>query len=86
MYCCIECGHIFSEDDVTTWQESRGEYWGTSCSETVSGCPHCKGDYVETHKCDSCGEWIDGAYIKLESGERICQNCYTTYELGDENL
>lgn len=85
MYCCISCGHVFDEGDVSTWKEGRGEYWGTQCSESVSGCPHCKGDYVKTYKCASCDEWIDGSYIKLESGERICQNCYTTYELGDED-
>ena len=85
MYCCIECGHIFDEDEISVWQESRGEYWGTPCSESVSGCPRCKGDYVETYKCDCCDKWIDKPYIKLESGERICQNCYITYELGEEN-
>lgn len=84
MYCCLECGHIFNEDDISVWQEDRGEYWGMSCSESVSGCPQCGGDYVETYQCSVCNEWILGEYIKLESGERICEDCYTTHELGDE--
>lgn len=84
MYCCLDCGHIFDDDEVAVWQEGRGEYWGRPCSETVSGCPCCRGDYVETYRCDLCGDWIDGPYIKLESDERICQHCYTTHDLGDE--
>ena len=86
MYCCLECGRIFPKDEVSVWKESRGEYWGTLCYESVSGCPYCKGDYVKTHQCNVCNEWIIGSYIKLEGGERICEDCYTTYELGDEDL
>lgn len=84
MYCCLECGHIFSDDEVSTWRENRGEYWGESCYESVSGCPYCKGDYVRIHKCDACGEWIEDTYIKLNSDKRICENCYTVYEIGEE--
>lgn len=84
MYCCLECGHIFSEDEVSVWQEDRGEYWGMPCYESMSGCPHCKGEYVKTYQCESCNEWIVGQYIKLNSGERICEECYTTYDLGEE--
>lgn len=84
MYCCLECGHIFDENDIATWQEDRGEYWGVPCSESVSGCPQCGGDYVKTYRCGECGEWILGGYVKLESGKRICEDCYTTHELGDE--
>lgn len=83
-FVCLECGHIFDEDDIAVWQEGRGEYWGTPCYEEVSGCPRCKGDYVETYKCNCCDEWIIGSYIKLNSGERICEDCYTTYDLGEE--
>ena len=85
MFICLECGRIFNEDEIDVWEESRGEFWGMPCSETVDGCPSCGGDYVETYRCDCCNEWIDGSYIKLESGERICENCYTKYELGDED-
>ena len=85
MYCCLECGRVFSEDEVLVWKENRGEYWGDPCFESVSGCPYCKGEYVKTYQCDICKEWILGGYIKLETGERICENCYTVYELGDED-
>ena len=83
-FICLECGHVFDEEDVCVWTESRGEYWGTPCHEEVRGCPECHGGYVETHLCDCCGEWIYDTYIKLKSGERICENCYYTYDLGEE--
>ena len=85
MYYCIECGHIFDKNDVAIWNESRGEYWGVLCSESVSGCPCCGGGYVETYMCSCCNEWISGNYIKLEGGERICEHCFTVYKLGDED-
>ena len=83
-FVCLECGHIFDENDVAIWEESRGEYWGAPCSETVSGCPNCNGDYVETHKCNCCDEWIDDIYIKTDDGKRYCLNCYQVMHVGDE--
>jgi hypothetical protein len=84
-FICLECGHVFDEEDIATWEENRGEYWGVMCSETVSGCPNCYGSYAKTYKCNCCDTWIDGEYIKLKSGERVCENCYITYELGEED-
>lgn len=85
MFICLECGHTFDDEEVLVWQEERGEYWGVPCFERESGCPNCKGDYTHTYRCSCCDEWIAGKYIKLEDGERICENCYTTYEIGDED-
>ena len=82
---CIDCGHLFDEDDIATWEESRGEYWGSECSESVSGCPRCNGDYVEAFKCDLCDEYIDGDYMKTEDGQRFCMHCLTPMSLGDES-
>lgn len=44
-YICIDCGREF--DDPEVWEEDRGEFWGTPCTETVYGCPYCHGDYEE---------------------------------------
>jgi hypothetical protein len=38
---CHDCGLIFYEDDLASWQENRGEFWGQPCYETLTGCPHC---------------------------------------------
>ena len=84
MYCCIECGHIFDEDEVLVWKENRGEWWGEPCYEKMSGCPQCKGNYVETYKCDHCNEWITDDYIKTVDNKRFCQECYMPMTLGEE--
>ncbi len=70
-YKCVDCGAVFEEDEVAVWEESRGEFWGVSCSETVSGCPACKGDYDEAFKCKRCGEWC--FEDELEDG--LCESC-----------
>ena len=81
MLICIECGHLFERP--TYWEERHGLNYGPF--EEWSGCPRCGGGYTEAHKCDYCDEYIDGTYIKLKNGERICENCYNTYELGEED-
>ena len=78
---CLNCGHLFDEEDVVTWQEGRGEFWGRPCYEKMCGCPICREDYVETYRCACCNEWISGEYIKLSDGDRICENCYDTYTI-----
>jgi hypothetical protein len=84
MFACLECGHIFSEDDVATWEESRGEYWGTPCYEEVNGCPKCGGSYAKTYECSCCGKYITDDYVKVDD-ERYCSGCYLVYELGEED-
>ena len=44
-YKCLSCGHVFEEGEQACWTESRGEYWGSPCYETMSGCPVCKEEY-----------------------------------------
>lgn len=85
MWICTECRHIFDDDDVAIWEESRGEYWGMPCYEEVSGCPRCKGDYVKTYRCSCCDEWLEGPYIKTDNGKRYCSECFQDYVLGDED-
>ena len=77
MQICLECGKVFEDDEIAHWQESRGEFWGFPCSETVSGCPECGGDYEEAVECDRCGEW----FSEDELNEGLCECCYD--ELND---
>lgn len=80
MFVCLDCGHLFEEPH--RWEERHGFQHGPF--EKWSGCPKCGEPFATTYKCECCGDWITGAYIKLNSGERICENCYTTYEIGEE--
>lgn len=57
MFKCCECGCIFEEPK--SWQESRGEFWGIPCSETMYGCPNCEGDFEEVDADDNDDEELD---------------------------
>lgn len=54
MYKCLVCGHIFDEGEQTVYCEYH-PYGSTVVPEKFEGCPLCKGDYVLTTACDSCG-------------------------------
>lgn len=81
-FVCLECGNIFSEP--TRWKEDRGECFGFPSYEEISGCPNCSGGYTKAYQCNCCGEWITGDYIKVEDGNRYCENCFMHMELGEE--
>jgi hypothetical protein len=80
MFVCYDCEKTFNEPKI--WTETHG--LDTGPYENLTGCPYCGGAFAETYRCDSCNEWIIGPYIKLNSGERICEECYTAYEIGEE--
>lgn len=74
-YKCLDCGHIFEEDEQARWSESRGEYWGSPCYETMSGCPVCKGEYEETVQCAVCGS----EHLEDELSGGVCDECIDEY-------
>jgi hypothetical protein len=74
-YRCLECGHIFEEGEQARWSESRGEFWGVACSENMSGCPLCKGDYEETTPCKICGS----EHLENELSGDVCDECIEKY-------
>ena len=80
-FVCLECGEVFEEPRV--WTEHHGLDYGPF--ETRSGCPYCGEPYTTAHLCDGCESYINGPYIRLYSGERFCDACYTKMELGDED-
>ena len=49
-YICGECGHIFEEEEIATWSEDRGEFWGQRAYETMWGCPACFSGDIEEYK------------------------------------
>lgn len=44
---CLECGHLISDEEYITVFESRGEFWGSPCSEEV----------VIGYNCGNCGNY-----------------------------
>ena len=75
MYKCLGCGHLFEEGEQATWQESRGEFWGSTCNETLSGCPVCKGEYEKTVECSICGS----EHLEDELISGVCDDCLEQY-------
>ena len=73
---CVECGHVFSEYELNTWEESRGEHFGIPCYEKMSGCPICEGDYEDTVECDICGE----NHLASELTGGVCEDCIKKYQ------
>ena len=70
MYKCVDCETVFEEP--ATWEEDRGEFWGVPCTEKVSGCPKCKGDYDEVFQCQRCEEWC----FEDELTDGFCEICH----------
>ena len=79
MFICQDCGALC--EDIITYQDNNTEYFGTPCSETVSGCPYCGGYCTETLQCDECGEYIKDRYIVTRNGLKICDECYISARL-----
>lgn len=80
MFICLDCDCIFAE--TRHYVETHG--LDSPPYEEYDGCPKCGGTYAETYECEECGNWITGEYIKLRNGDRVCEHCYTAYEIGDE--
>ena len=70
MYKCVECEAVF--EDPEKWEEDRGEFWGVHCTETVCGCPKCRGGFEEASECKRCGEW----FFADELDDGYCKCCY----------
>ena len=71
MYKCLECGHLFEEGEQTSWEEDRGEYWGSPCSEKMYGCPNCRGNFEKTVSCKICGKKC----LKDKLINDVCEEC-----------
>ncbi len=81
MFICLDCGAIFC--DTKHYVENHN--LDTPPYEEWNGCPMCGGSYAEAHECDECEHWITGEYIKTASGRRVCENCYSVMDLGEED-
>lgn len=54
MFRCCNCGKLF--DWPVEERESRGEYWGVPCFETVYYSPCCMDDFEEVEEGQDDGE------------------------------
>lgn len=75
-YICLECGHIFEEGEQNTWKENRGECFGVSCFQYLSGCPKCGGEYEESTPCEICGS----EHLEEDLNGGLCDECVDRYK------
>jgi hypothetical protein len=75
-YICLECGHIFEEGEQKTWKENRGECFGVSCFQYLSGCPKCGGEYEESTPCSICGS----EQLEEDLNGGLCDECIDKYK------
>lgn len=84
LFVCKECGGIFSEPIY--WKEDRGECFGFPTYENCCGSPCCLSSFAIARKCDCCGDYITTEnYIKTNSDERYCEECFQYMTLGEED-
>lgn len=38
----------------------------------------------EAFRCDCCGEYITGKYVRIDRTECYCDDCYITKEIDDD--
>jgi len=79
-YTCKDCHTHFTEP--TKYTDKHG--FNSPPYDTKYGCPICEGDYAFAIECDECGRRMTGEYIKTNSGQRVCEDCYIEYEFGEE--
>ena len=91
-YKCCECGKVFDEDEVQTYNEYRGECFGFPSYETFAGCPRCGEAFEEAHECKGCGKYFLSDELFGNVTEGYCADCLedyrydfeTCYELSDD--
>lgn len=52
-YKCLDCSHIFEEDEILHWRERHGLECGPY--EEMTGCPLCRGAFEPAERCSRCG-------------------------------
>ena len=71
MYKCVECGHVFDDEDVKRLREDRGECHGVPAYEEYCVCPACNGDIDEAKICKCCYEY----FLNDEMEDDFCMSC-----------
>jgi len=79
MFKCLDCGEVFSEDELLSWSEYRGECHGSPAYEKMCGCPSCKGDYEVAKACEICGEY----FTESEMPDGVCEDCIEAHKTVD---
>lgn len=90
---CADCGWIGYSNELQAVEESRGEFWGIPCSETMYYCPKCGSDCLDEYKEQGdevvydrfTSMFYDGAYLDSYDGKTpLAGTCYCVGRVDDE--
>ena len=84
MFVCVECGHLFDEDDIASWREYRGECFGYDAYEEMCGSPCCHANFVEAKVCSCCEGYITDRYVATGDDRYYCSECYCERGIEDD--
>lgn len=79
MYLCLDCYELIEElkHNIETHGLDSPPY------EETDVCPLCGGYCKEAILCSVCNDYIVDDYIKLDTGENVCNNCYIKCSIDD---
>jgi hypothetical protein len=78
---CTNCKSLFEESETVTDYLVSDPYLD---GPSIQVCPNCQSDeFVEAIKCEGCGKWIVGEYIKTCFDECYCEDCYTQHDTSE---
>ena len=82
-YKCLDCGHVFDEDEAGSDREWIGEDRYESNSSGwmyYMACPECGStEIVEAERCDECGDYFDKTDLIRVGDMKLCQECARDY-------
>lgn len=80
LYYCTECNKEF----VYTRKNIEHHGLDSPPYEEIECCPFCDStSFINSIECCVCGNTIKCDFVKLKTGEYICDDCYTTGSVGD---
>lgn len=80
MYYCPNCKSEFDEPKLIKDYVVNDPY---PDGPIICVCPFCRSeDFVQAVKCDGCGEYIIGEYVKV-SDRNYCEDCYEMCDTTD---
>lgn len=78
IYYCPECELVF--DQPAQYHYESGDLPPVIIEE----CPHCGAkNFVRALRCDGCGYFITGKYVRTRYDDVFCEDCYVQLDIND---
>ena len=78
IYYCPECELVFDEPAQYHYES------GDLPPVIIKECPHCGAkNFVRALRCDGCGYFITGKYVRTRYDDVFCEDCYVQLDIND---